>query len=145
METPRPYSPPSQTEFQAFDEVIISKMSFLFITSKNAMPEIYTIVAQVMQVAALTDDEAIPEPSGSQSERKTSLSISNIEILSVNELLESVRQPLYSQCLILAFPLAIFTCLKRLPNFHMVDIFVFNIVLSVRAIIGNDVCLYCFG
>lgn len=50
---------------------------------------------QGMPPAALTDDEAFLEPSGSQSDRKTSLSISNLDILSVNQLLESVRQTFY--------------------------------------------------
>ncbi|TXG72845.1 hypothetical protein EZV62_001424 [Acer yangbiense] len=66
METPRPCSPLAQTEFQAFDEVI--------------------------PLAAFTDDEAFLEPSGSQSDRKTSLSINTLDILSVNELLESVLE-----------------------------------------------------
>lgn len=39
----------------------------------------------------LTDEEALPESSGSLSGRKTSLSINTLDILSVNELLESVR------------------------------------------------------
>ncbi|TXG66349.1 hypothetical protein EZV62_007624 [Acer yangbiense] len=60
METPRPCSPLAQIEFQAFDEV--------------------------MPLAAFTDDEAFLEPSGSQSDRKTSLSINTLDILSVNEL-----------------------------------------------------------
>lgn len=47
---------------------------------------------QGMPPAALTDDEAFLEPSESQSDRKTSLSISGLDILSVNQLLESVRQ-----------------------------------------------------
>ncbi|KAK4855441.1 hypothetical protein QYF36_007361 [Acer negundo] len=66
METPRPCSPLAQTEFQAFDEV--------------------------MPLAAFTDDEAFLEPSGSQSDRKASLSINTLDILSVNELLESVLE-----------------------------------------------------
>ncbi|KDO47319.1 hypothetical protein CISIN_1g001882mg [Citrus sinensis] len=49
METPRPCSPLARMEFQAFDEV--------------------------MPLAALTDEEALPEPNGSQSDRKTSLSV----------------------------------------------------------------------
>ena len=49
---------------------------------------------QVMP-AAFTDDEAFLEPSESQSDRKTSLSISNLDILNVNQLLESVRQNLH--------------------------------------------------
>ncbi|KAL5781115.1 hypothetical protein ACOSP7_006144 [Xanthoceras sorbifolium] len=66
METPRPCSPLAQTEFKAFDEV--------------------------MPLGALTDEEAFPEPSGSQSDRKSSLSINTLDILSVNELLESVLE-----------------------------------------------------
>lgn len=50
---------------------------------------------QGMPPAALTDDEAFLEPSGSQSDRKTSLSISNLDILNVNQLLESVRQTFF--------------------------------------------------
>lgn len=45
-----------------------------------------------MPTAALTDEEAFPEASGSQSDRKTSISINTLDILSVNQLLESVRQ-----------------------------------------------------
>ncbi|KAH9783629.1 ARM repeat superfamily protein [Citrus sinensis] len=66
METPRPCSPLARMEFQAFDEV--------------------------MPLAALTDEEALPEPNGSQSDRKTSLSVNTLDILSVNELLDSVLE-----------------------------------------------------
>ncbi|KAK7312409.1 hypothetical protein VNO77_36237 [Canavalia gladiata] len=66
METPRPCSPLAQIEFPDFDE----------------------IVAPV----ALMDEETRPEPSGSQSDRKSSLSINSAEILSVNQLLESVLE-----------------------------------------------------
>lgn len=45
-----------------------------------------------MPPGSLTDEEAFPEPSGSQSERKASLSISTFDILNVNQLLDSVRQ-----------------------------------------------------
>ncbi|KAE8646621.1 protein SEMI-ROLLED LEAF 2 isoform X2 [Cucumis sativus] len=66
METPRPCSPLAKLAFPDYDE---------------GMPP-----------AALTDDEAFLEPSGSQSDRKTSLSISNLDILNVNQLLESVLE-----------------------------------------------------
>ncbi|XP_059632893.1 protein SEMI-ROLLED LEAF 2 [Cornus florida] len=66
METPRPCSPLAKMESQAFDEV--------------------------MPPDALTDEEAFPEPNGSQSGRKTSLSINSLDILSVNQLLESVLE-----------------------------------------------------
>lgn len=66
METPRPCSPLARMELQAFDEV--------------------------MPLAALADEEALPEPNGSQSDRKTSVSINTIDILSVNELLDSVLE-----------------------------------------------------
>uniref|UniRef100_A0A5B7APT7 ARM repeat superfamily protein n=1 Tax=Davidia involucrata TaxID=16924 RepID=A0A5B7APT7_DAVIN len=66
METPRPCSPLARMESQAFD--------------------------QVMPPDALTDEEAFPEPNGSQSGRKTSLSINSLDILSVNQLLESVLE-----------------------------------------------------
>ncbi|XP_057959734.1 protein SEMI-ROLLED LEAF 2 isoform X2 [Malania oleifera] len=66
METPRPCSPLAQMELQAFGEVMPS--------------------------AALTDDEAFPEAGGSQSDRKTSLSIHTLDIISVNQLLESVLE-----------------------------------------------------
>lgn len=49
----------------------------------------------MMPTAALIDEEAFPEPSGSQSDRKTSISINTLDILSVNQLLESVRQSAY--------------------------------------------------
>ncbi|KAG6575359.1 Protein SEMI-ROLLED LEAF 2, partial [Cucurbita argyrosperma subsp. sororia] len=45
-----------------------------------------------MSPDVLTDDEAFLEPSGSQSNHKTSISISNLDILSVNQLLESVLE-----------------------------------------------------
>ncbi|XP_062173237.1 protein SEMI-ROLLED LEAF 2 isoform X3 [Alnus glutinosa] len=64
METPRPCSPLAQIEFPDFDEV----------------------------TGALTDEEAFPEPSGSQSGRRTSLSINTLDIISVNQLLESVLE-----------------------------------------------------
>ncbi|KAF7133204.1 hypothetical protein RHSIM_Rhsim09G0028200 [Rhododendron simsii] len=63
METPRPCSPLAQMESQAFDEV--------------------------MNLDALSDEEAFPEPNGSQSGRKTSLSVNSLDILSVNQLLDS--------------------------------------------------------
>nr|XP_011457274.1 PREDICTED: uncharacterized protein LOC101313176 isoform X3 [Fragaria vesca subsp. vesca] len=66
METPRPCSPLAQIDFADFDEV--------------------------MPPGSLTDEEAFPEPSGSQSERKTSLSINTLDILNVNQLLDSVLE-----------------------------------------------------
>lgn len=45
---------------------------------------------QAIAPDALTDEEAFPEIDGSQSDRKTSLSINTLDILSVNQLLESV-------------------------------------------------------
>ncbi|KAI8003821.1 hypothetical protein LOK49_LG08G02078 [Camellia lanceoleosa] len=66
LETPRPPSPLAQMEAQAFDEV--------------------------MPLDALTNDESFPEPNGSQSGRKTSLSSNSLDILSVNQLLESVLE-----------------------------------------------------
>lgn len=45
---------------------------------------------------ALTDEEAFPDLNGSQSARKTSLSINSLDILSVNQLLESVIWPHFS-------------------------------------------------
>ncbi|XVF37736.1 hypothetical protein REPUB_Repub20aG0035500 [Reevesia pubescens] len=64
METPRPCSPLAQMEFQAFEEI--------------------------MPLATTTDEEAFLEANGSQSDRKTSLTISTLDVLSVNELLDSV-------------------------------------------------------
>ncbi|TYH49692.1 hypothetical protein ES332_D10G153800v1 [Gossypium tomentosum] len=66
METPRPCSPLAQMEFLAFEEI--------------------------MPLAAITDDEAFPEGNGSQSGRKASLSLSTVDVLSVNELLDSVLE-----------------------------------------------------
>ncbi|MFS7924529.1 hypothetical protein Hanom_Chr03g00273661 [Helianthus anomalus] len=66
METPLPCSPVAQTEFQAFDEV---------------MPH-----------ADETDDDAFQEQYGGQSDRKDSLSMNSLDILSVNQLLESVLE-----------------------------------------------------
>lgn len=66
METPRPCSPLAQLDFPDSDEAV--------------------------PTGALTDEEAFPEPSGSQSDRKTSISISSLDILSVNQLLESVLE-----------------------------------------------------
>ncbi|TYG50153.1 hypothetical protein ES288_D10G152100v1 [Gossypium darwinii] len=66
METPRPCSPLVQMEFLAFEEI--------------------------MPLAAITDDEAFPEGNGSQSGRKASLSLSTLDVLSVNELLDSVLE-----------------------------------------------------
>lgn len=43
-----------------------------------------------MNLDALSDEEAFPEPNGSQSGRKTSLSVNSLDILSVNQLLDSV-------------------------------------------------------
>ncbi|XP_070040626.1 protein SEMI-ROLLED LEAF 2 isoform X2 [Nicotiana tomentosiformis] len=64
METPHPCSPLAQIEFETFDEV--------------------------MAPPSLIDEEAISDANGSQSGRKTSLSINSLDILSVNQLLESV-------------------------------------------------------
>ncbi|KAK3034230.1 hypothetical protein RJ639_032810, partial [Escallonia herrerae] len=66
METPRPSSPHAQIEFQAFDEVI--------------------------PATALTDEEAFPDQSVSHSGRKASLSINSLDVLNVNQLLESVLE-----------------------------------------------------
>ncbi|XP_061990163.1 protein SEMI-ROLLED LEAF 2 isoform X2 [Rosa rugosa] len=66
METPRPCSPLAHIDFADFDEV--------------------------MPPGSLTDEEAFPEPSGSQSDRKTSLSINALDILNVNQLLDSVLE-----------------------------------------------------
>ena len=46
---------------------------------------------QIMPLAAITDEETFSEANGSQSDRKTTLSISTLDVLSVNELLDSVR------------------------------------------------------
>ncbi|KAK9138820.1 hypothetical protein Sjap_009414 [Stephania japonica] len=66
METPRPCSPLTNMLFQAFDEGI--------------------------PPAALTDEEAFTEVNASQSDHKSSISINTLEILSVNQLLESVLE-----------------------------------------------------
>ncbi|XP_065865694.1 protein SEMI-ROLLED LEAF 2 isoform X2 [Euphorbia lathyris] len=66
METPKPGSPLAQMEFQAFDEII--------------------------PAGSLTDDDTFTEANGSQSGRKTSLSVNSLDILGVNELLESVLE-----------------------------------------------------
>ncbi|KAG6575357.1 Protein SEMI-ROLLED LEAF 2, partial [Cucurbita argyrosperma subsp. sororia] len=52
----------------------------------------YANLSEGMSPDVLTDDEAFLEPSGSQSNHKTSISISNLDILSVNQLLESVLE-----------------------------------------------------
>lgn len=49
-----------------------------------------------MPAASLTDDETVTEANGNLSDRKTSLSVNSLDILSVNELLESVRGPSFS-------------------------------------------------
>ncbi|XP_061367292.1 protein SEMI-ROLLED LEAF 2-like isoform X2 [Gastrolobium bilobum] len=66
METPRPWSPLAQIEFPDFNEILAED--------------------------DLMDEETGPEPSGSQSDRKTSSSTNNPEVLSVNQLLESVLE-----------------------------------------------------
>ncbi|KDP42800.1 hypothetical protein JCGZ_23742 [Jatropha curcas] len=67
METPRPSSPLALVEFRAFEEII--------------------------PAASLTDDETFTDANnGSQSDRKTSLSGNVVDILSVNDLLESVLE-----------------------------------------------------
>lgn len=43
-----------------------------------------------MPRACLTDDDAFHDESGNQSDRKTSLSMNAFDILSVNQLIESV-------------------------------------------------------
>ncbi|MCI28250.1 EFR3-like protein [Trifolium medium] len=63
METPRPGSPLAQIEFPDFDEI--------------------------MAPGDLMDEE--PEQSGSQSDRRTSLSTNCPDVLGVNQLLESVK------------------------------------------------------
>ncbi|KAJ8755491.1 hypothetical protein K2173_019289 [Erythroxylum novogranatense] len=66
MNTPRPCSPLMKMELLAFEEI---------------MPE-----------DPLTDDDNFSEPNGSQSDRKTSLTVNTFDVLSVNELLESVSE-----------------------------------------------------
>ncbi|KAF6161300.1 hypothetical protein GIB67_009187 [Kingdonia uniflora] len=65
LETPRPCSPLAEMVFQAFNEI--------------------------MPASTLTDDEAFNEDSGNQSDR-TSLAINTLDILSVNQLLDSVLE-----------------------------------------------------
>ena len=66
METPGQFSPRDQIEFPDFDEIETSKFSI--------------------------GEESGPEPSGSQSDRRTSLSTNTTDVLSVNQLLESVTE-----------------------------------------------------
>ncbi|KAH1224706.1 Protein EFR3 [Glycine max] len=66
METPGKSSPLAQIEFPDFDEIVAP--------------------------LALMDEETQPEPSGSQSDRKSSLSSNSPDILSVNQLLQSVLE-----------------------------------------------------
>ncbi|KAJ4956302.1 hypothetical protein NE237_013085 [Protea cynaroides] len=66
METPQPCFPLAQMGFHAFDEI--------------------------MSPDALIDEEAFPEESARQSGYETSLSTNSLDILSVNQLLESVLQ-----------------------------------------------------
>ncbi|KAI6695927.1 hypothetical protein NL676_023637 [Syzygium grande] len=66
METPRPCSPLAQVDSQAFDEAV--------------------------PLIDMTDDDAFLEPSGSQSDRKTSLSSHTVDIINVNQLLASVLE-----------------------------------------------------
>ncbi|XP_030536473.1 protein SEMI-ROLLED LEAF 2 isoform X3 [Rhodamnia argentea] len=66
METPKPCSPLAQVDSQPFDEAI--------------------------PLVDMTDDDAFLEPSGSQSDRKTSLSSNTIDIINVNQLLASVLE-----------------------------------------------------
>ncbi|KAI3503996.1 hypothetical protein L1887_32540 [Cichorium endivia] len=66
MDTPLPCSPIAQTDFQAFDEV---------------MPH-----------ADETDEDMFQDQYGNQSARKDSLSMNSLDILSVNQLLESVLE-----------------------------------------------------
>lgn len=46
---------------------------------------------QAMPLVDMTDDDAFLEPSGSQSDRKTSLSSNTVDVINVNQLLASVR------------------------------------------------------
>ncbi|MED6206006.1 hypothetical protein PIB30_022896 [Stylosanthes scabra] len=66
METPGHFSPLDQIEFPDFDEIVTPKVSI--------------------------GEESGPEPSGSQSDRRTSLSTNTTDVLSVNQLLESVSE-----------------------------------------------------
>ncbi|MED6144654.1 hypothetical protein PIB30_017754 [Stylosanthes scabra] len=66
METPGQFSPLDQIEFLDFDEVVTPKVSI--------------------------GEESGPEPSGSQSDRRTSLSTNTTDVLSVSQLLESVSE-----------------------------------------------------
>ncbi|KAK7261608.1 hypothetical protein RIF29_27923 [Crotalaria pallida] len=66
METPKPSSPLAQIEFPDFDEL--------------------------MDPDTLMDEETGPEPSGSQSDRRTSLSTNNPDVIGVSQLLESVLE-----------------------------------------------------
>ncbi|XP_068646363.1 protein SEMI-ROLLED LEAF 2-like isoform X2 [Aristolochia californica] len=66
METPRPCSPLPHKEFQSFDEII--------------------------PLASLTDDEMLPDVFGSQSGRKTSAMRNMTDIISVNQLIDSVLE-----------------------------------------------------
>lgn len=66
METPCSSSPLALIEFHSFDEV--------------------------MDPSGFIDEESFPDANGSQSDRKTSLSVNSLDILSVNQLLDSVLE-----------------------------------------------------
>lgn len=48
-----------------------------------------------MASAGSTDDDSCPDASGSQSGRKTSISINSLDVLGVNQLLESVSKLIF--------------------------------------------------
>ncbi|KAL5990945.1 hypothetical protein ACLOJK_011851 [Asimina triloba] len=84
METPHPCSPLAQ-EFPSFDEVLISYCVRYVIKS-------FKHIDTIMPKGSLSDDDTFAETSGNQSDRKTSLSTNTYDVLSVNQLLESVLE-----------------------------------------------------
>ncbi|KAL2332211.1 hypothetical protein Fmac_019792 [Flemingia macrophylla] len=92
METPRLCSPLAQTEFPNFVEVTVSKIASPLVACQNMHVTNSILVFQIMALDDLMDEEIGPEHSGSQSDRKTSMSTNYPDVLSVNQLLDSVLE-----------------------------------------------------
>ena len=90
METPEPCSPLAELEFLSFDEVrcLISTFEYPI----NYKPWLFCLACQIFSqaLASTSLDEVLPDASGSHSGRRTSMSSNSQDILSVNQLLESV-------------------------------------------------------
>ena len=102
METPEPFSHLAELESQSFDEVRCFISIFEFHINHNSWLFYLQrwIFSQILASNSL--DEVLPDASGSHSGRRTSMSSNSQDILSVNQLLESVSSVPFAEKVVLS-------------------------------------------